>query len=67
MNGFLSDLNRICAKCGLTFGAHRADSTCKDQCPNHEGEMDWPTRGITTFMDSGESHPVTEGTLSKLL
>jgi hypothetical protein len=46
--------NRICKNCGLTYGAHRADSICHDQCPDHQGRMDWSTTHITTFVDSGE-------------
>lgn len=52
MNG--DYLNRICAVCGLTFGSHRADSICRNQCPGHEGKMDWPKTMITTFVDSGD-------------
>jgi hypothetical protein len=61
-----SDYSRICAACGLTFGSHRGDSTVPDQCPAHEGCMDWPTAGITTFRDSGEQGEVPYGTPSKV-
>lgn len=57
-------LNRICANCGLTYGSHRGDSVCKDQCPQHEGSMDWPSTGITIFEDSGEVREVPRGTPS---
>jgi hypothetical protein len=59
------NLDAICSNCGLTKGAHRADSKVPDQCPEHEGWMDWPDHGITTFRDSGESGKVENGTLSK--
>lgn len=55
----------LCAVCGLTYGSHRADSTVPDQCPAHEGRMDWPREGITTFRDSGEHGEVPYGTPAK--
>lgn len=54
--------DRVCARCGLTFGSHRGDNTCRDQCPEHEGRMDWATVGVTTFVDSGELRTVEYGT-----
>jgi hypothetical protein len=59
-------LSKICDTCGLTNGSHRADSKILNQCPLHEGWMDWPTRGITTFIDSGKYGTVPQGTLSKV-
>jgi hypothetical protein len=56
--------DRICAVCRLSFGAHRADAICRNQCPGHEGRMDWPSNGITTFVDSGEAYAVPPGTPS---
>lgn len=53
---------RICGNCGLTFGAHRGED---DLCPEHEGHMDWPTSGLTTFVDSGHVGDVELGTASK--
>ena len=58
--------DRVCAVCGLTYGSHRGDSTCRDQCPVHEGRMDWPTGGITTFVDSGRLSSVPQGTQSRV-
>ena len=59
-------LDRICSNCGLTFGAHRADSIVKDQCPMNEGRMNWPTVGVTTFVDSGIVQEVAYDTASNL-
>lgn len=61
----MTDFDAICAVCGLTLGAHRADSKVPDQCPEHEGWMDWPDVGVTTFRDSGERGEVQPGTPSK--
>ena len=61
----MTDMDRICATCGLTFGSHRADSVVRDQCPRHEGRMDWPTTGITIFVDSGITEEIEYGTESK--
>lgn len=60
----MTGLDAICATCGLTFGAHRADAKIPDQCPAHEGWMDWPDHGVTTFRDSGEVGEVENGTPS---
>lgn len=60
----MMNLRAICEECGLTFGAHRGDSICRDQCPGHEGGMDWPKSGITTFRDSGRTGDVPLGTPS---
>ena len=58
-------MNEICLNCGLTFGSHRGDSICRNQCPAHEGRMDWPkVGGITTFAASGEYREVPYGTAS---
>ena len=46
-------LNEICGNCGLSLGSHRADSICCNQCPQHEGHMDWPVTGISTFLPTG--------------
>lgn len=62
MNG---ELDRICAICGLTYGAHRADSVCFNQCPEHQGKMDWNMDFITTFIDSKEIGKVEYGTERK--
>lgn len=56
----------ICATCGLTKGSHRADSKVPDQCPAHEGAMDWPDWNVTTFRESGEYREVPGGTPSKV-
>lgn len=63
---YISDMNRICLNCGLRFGSHRADNVVKNQCPQHEGKMDWPNTNITIFEDSGESREVDYGTSSKI-
>lgn len=60
----MTGMDSICAECGLTFGSHRADSTVPDQCPLHEGRMDWPDTGITTFRDSGKVGDVDKDTPS---
>ncbi len=57
-------MNAICSICGLTYGSHRADSTAWDQCPSHEGMMDWPERGATFFVDSGKKGNPARGTPS---
>ena len=59
-------LDRVCSNCGLTFGSHRAGAEILNQCPLHEGHMDWPSAGITTFIDSGEKKEVPYGTPSKV-
>jgi 5-methylcytosine-specific restriction endonuclease McrA len=61
----MDDLNALCATCGLTKGAHRADHKVPDQCPEHEGWMDWPDVRVTTFRDSGERGEVENGTPSR--
>lgn len=38
-----------------------------DQCPDHEGGMDWPSVDIGSFVDSGECREVAPGTASKLV
>jgi hypothetical protein len=55
----------ICENCGLTLGSHRCDSICLNQCPGHEGRMDWPTSGITVYEPSGDRRVVKRGTPSK--
>lgn len=57
----MTPLDAICARCGLTYGSHRGDSICRDQCPEHEGRMDWPSTRITTFEDSGDRGEVPHG------
>ena len=57
--------NRICAICGLSFGSHRGDLICLNQCPDHEGRMDWSKDYITIFVDSGEVRKVITGTKRK--
>lgn len=61
------DLRHICSTCGLTFGSHRADGIIPNQCPGHEGAMDWPDYGITTFRDSGRVGEIPKGTPSARL
>lgn len=61
----MTHMESICENCGLSFGAHRADATIPNQCPMHEGWMDWPTRGVTTFIDSGLKASIPSGTISK--
>ncbi len=59
--------DEVCTNCGLTFGSHRGDSICHNQCPKHQGYMDWPTMeegGITTFVGSGIYREVLNGTKS---
>jgi len=56
-------LKQICQICGLTYGAHRGTN---NQCPQHEGWMDWPTENVTFFKDSGEEKEIPCGTQSKL-
>jgi hypothetical protein len=56
--------DRICVNCGLTFGSHRGDAHVMDQCPQHEGGMDWPETDLTVFKDSGEVRKVPRGTPS---
>ena len=57
--------SRICSNCGLTFGSHRADAVCPNQCPDHEGWMDWADTHITVFADSGEVDEIPRGTERK--
>ena len=59
-------LDEVCGRCGLTFGAHRADSIYPDQCPGHEGWMDWPETGNGSFLPSGTYERVEDGTPSKV-
>ena len=54
-------LHRLCANCGLTWGAHRGD----DRCPGHQSMMDWEHGAGTTFVDSGELGSVPYGTPAK--
>ena len=65
MKEFNPFLDKICGNCGLTYGSHRGDSICKDQCPDHQGEMDWSKNRITIFMDSGEVREIPYGTPRK--
>lgn len=60
-------MNAICENCGLSKGAHRGDSKVPDQCPAHEGGMDWPVSGVTTFRDSGNVEDIELGTPSALI
>ena len=55
-------LNEVCANCGLTWGSHRADSDARDQCPGHEGRMDWGAGGGRTFAPTGEFRDIAYGT-----
>ena len=48
------EMDRICKICGFTYGSHRGDNICRNQCPRHEGRMDWDMDHITTFVDSGK-------------
>ncbi len=57
--------DRICKNCGLTYGSHRADNICPEQCPDHEDRMDWSTTHITTFIDSGTVNEIPYGTARK--
>ncbi len=57
--------DRICKNCGLTFGSHRGDNICRNQCPDHEGRMDWSKEKITVFIDSGELKEIPYGTARK--
>lgn len=59
-------LKQICANCGLSNGAHGAGIKVMNQCPMHEGYMDWPTSGITTFIPSGRYGTVPQGKKSKI-
>ena len=34
-------MNEICAVCGLVYGSHKGHGPA-NQCPMHEGRMDWP-------------------------
>jgi len=64
-NEFLSE---VCARCGLTFGAHHAGRTPqhpRNCCPGHEGEMDWPEGAGTTFAPTGKFEAVKRGTAAK--
>jgi len=63
----MQEFNEICANCGLTFGSHRGDSICHNQCPKHEGRMDWPTMeegGITVFEHTGVFQDMSNGTVN---
>lgn len=55
---------RVCKNCGLTWGAHRANSPTGD-CPGHEGKMDWDKGPGTTFDWSGDVAIVPDGTPAK--
>ena len=57
--------DRVCTNCGLNYSGHRADNTCRDQCPNYQGKMDWSKERITTFKDSGEIRKIPYGTERK--
>lgn len=57
--------NEVCANCGLTLGSHRADSHIPNQCPTHEGRMDWPSTGVTVFVPTGAFEDVPTGTPSR--
>lgn len=58
----MTKMDAICGACGLTFGSHRADGIVHNQCPEHEGAMDWPGTGVTIFIDSGNTGIVPDGT-----
>jgi hypothetical protein len=57
--------DRICSNCGLTFGGHRGDNICHNQCPDHQHKMDWSKERITVFEDSGEIRKIPYGTPRK--
>ena len=43
------------------------DSICHNQCPKHEGRMDWPTMeegGITVFEQTGVFQDIPNGTVN---
>lgn len=62
----MEPLNEICGRCGLTRGGHRADSIIRDQCPVHDGYMDWPDKLVTIFKPTGEYGEREYGKLSKI-
>ena len=52
------DMSRKCKNCGFTFGSHAASSYYSNyynmivrhnQCPGHEGRMDWDKGNGTVF------------------
>lgn len=45
----MCDMDEKCKVCGFTFGSHRGDSICRNQCPTGEGTMDWDMTHITIF------------------
>ncbi len=50
---FASPLLEICGCCGILQGSHHAsesDGHPYNQCPKHEGRMDWPDDDITVFV-----------------
>ena len=61
-------LDERCAVCGLTRGAHSGGATefsrYGNQCPAHEGHMDWP-KDPRYFAESGDYDPVAYGTPAK--
>lgn len=63
-------LSELCAACSLTFGAHRAGIDEGDyrhnQCPGHEGYMDWDESPGTVFVPTGEFLEVPRGTPAKV-
>jgi hypothetical protein len=61
----MNNFNEVCGNCGLTFGAHRGDSICHNQCPEHEGSMDWNMEHITVFKSTGNYKEVKSGTERK--
>jgi len=63
-----SSLNEICGRCGLTFGSHhagRAPNYTYNQCPGHEGQMDWNESPGTVFKHTGKYKLVQKGQEAK--
>ena len=47
-------LAELCAICGFKLGSHRAGGACFNQCPQHEGRMDWDMKHVTVFQPTGK-------------
>lgn len=62
----MTDLKEICGICGLTRGSHKCTNPY-DQCPDHEGRMDWPKTNMTQFKPTGEYRVVSYGTKSEAI
>lgn len=60
----------LCAACSLTFGGHRSgadqDGYLHNQCPGHEGYMDWDESPGTVFVPTGIFLEVPRGTPAKV-